>query len=176
MKRSSVVTTMQTKSQEFEQIFRDYFSRIYNYIYLRVKDCYLADDLTADVFVKAYQGFDRYDPQKSSLSTWLYTIAYNTLVDYYRSTPSSRIPAEIPENLCAAIDIEGEYISREIVARVLKEINQLPDRQRELIFLKFILSTSNKEIAKVMEMSESNVSTSSYRILVDLRKKLKDIL
>lgn len=73
------------KNEYFERIYYDYRDKIYEFIFYRVKNKEVAEDLTSDVFVSVYKNLHRYDENKSFITTWLYAIAYNRLKNYYKS-------------------------------------------------------------------------------------------
>ena len=65
------------KKSELETLYRDHFQKVYNYVYYRVLDPAVAEDVTSDVFVKVVTHFNRFDPSRASFSTWVMTIAHN---------------------------------------------------------------------------------------------------
>ena len=70
------------KNEFFEQIYDDYKDKIYEFIFYKVSNKALAEDLTSDVFISVYKNLHRYDEEKSFITTWLYAIAYNRLKNY----------------------------------------------------------------------------------------------
>ena len=73
------------KNEYFQQIYSDYYEKIYAFLFFKVNNKELAEDLTSDVFVSVYKNLHRYDASKSFISTWLYAIAYTQLKNYYKS-------------------------------------------------------------------------------------------
>ena len=72
--------------EPFETVYNKYFSDIYNFIYAQLLHRERSEDIVSDVFIKAMTNYDRYDPQKASVRTWLTNIARNTLIDEYRKS------------------------------------------------------------------------------------------
>ena len=68
-----------------EEIYEEFFPKIYNYFFYRLLHKEETEDLVSQVFVKIAEHLDRYDPHKARLSTWIYRIAENTLTDYFRT-------------------------------------------------------------------------------------------
>ncbi len=66
------------------EIYEEFFPKIYNYIYYQINNNAVCDDLVSSVFMKVVENIDKFDEQKASFSTWIYTIARNTVIDYYR--------------------------------------------------------------------------------------------
>jgi RNA polymerase sigma-70 factor (ECF subfamily) len=69
---------------EFADIYEEFFPRLYTYIFHRVNDSIVAEDLVSQTFFKALRNLKKYDSEKGQISTWLYTIASNLLIDHYR--------------------------------------------------------------------------------------------
>ena len=68
----------------FGGLYEEYLPRVFQYMNYRIEDRAIAEDLTSDIFNKALSGFAKYDSGKAAFSTWIYSIARNTLIDYYR--------------------------------------------------------------------------------------------
>ena len=73
-----------SSAEEFGRLYEIYLPKIYQYACYRVADKEAAEDLTSDIFNKALDGFKRFDSEKASFSTWIFSIARNTIIDYYR--------------------------------------------------------------------------------------------
>jgi len=156
----------------FEEIYKTYFARIYNYIYYRVQNAHTAEDLAADTFVRAYEYWASYHPEKAPLDAWLGGIARNAVNTHYRKSAGRPQVIELAEYLPSRTDIEGELIHKEIVRHLLLEIRKLPDAHRDLLAMKYMMRLKNKEIAKLTGMSESNVGVTLHRVIGTLRKNL----
>lgn len=163
-----------SKSEEFSDIFESYYKRLYNYIYYRVNEQYIAEDLTSQVFEKVMFKIDTYCENKSNFEVWLFTIAKNTLNDYFRIQKRRKIfPLEFIEHT-----ISKEKAPEEIILigekneQLKKAVAQLNKRERELVALKFGGNMKNTEIAALLQISESNVGV----ILCRSMKKLKKLI
>lgn len=158
----------------FTQLYKEYFPRIYNYVHYRVSDFYAADDIISQVFEKLLLRLNCYQSEKASFSTWLFTIARNTIIDYYRS--QSRAHCNLTEITSEFMDSEpdpGEVVAfNEIQQNLLKALSSLNQRECEVITLKFWSGHSNKCIAKLMDISESNTAV----ILFRARQRLRSVL
>lgn len=158
---------------EFESLFKEYFPRVYNFIYYHVMNPDTADDLTAEVFCKAYKSFGRYDANRAQPYTWLCAIARNTVTDYKRRTAGIVLLdlAEQEEVAEASLTPEESYIEKEAAHTLLCLIHTLPQPHQDLITMKYFMQMTNREIAREMNLSESNVGTKLSRIIADLKKK-----
>lgn len=157
----------------FDCLFTDYYVYIYRIILYKIGNSYDAEDLTSNVFLKAYNAFDRYDPTKASAKTWLYVIAQNVLKNYYRDRKVNASVEEYSNTLSETDrDITYEAVllqeSRDILAKAL---NALSDRERLIIIHKYFNDKSSEEIAQELKISSGNVRIIVSRAL----KKLKDI-
>ena len=76
--------TVSIEYQNFDDFYKEYYNQVYWYIYKKINHIENAQDLAGDVFCSCYKNFNNYDPQKSSITTWLYVIVNNRLKNYYR--------------------------------------------------------------------------------------------
>jgi len=158
-------------------LYNAYYSKIYKYTLYRVGDHSTAEDLVSEVFEKVLSKYYTYNPNKAKLSTWIFTIVNNTIINYHKKNQyckknqygSQSVNLEMVES---KYRLDDTIIEQELKEHLLKSIMGLDDRQRNVIALKFGANLTNREIAQIMDLTESNVGTILYRSL----KRLKDIL
>ncbi len=157
--------------KEFDFIFETYYKRIYNYIYYRVYCRFSAEDLTSQVFEKAFRKIETYTQRKSPFEVWLFAIARNVVNDYFREHKKQKfLSFELIHKLVSTKKNPEEImIKGETKDTLLKALNTLNARDRNIMALKFGAALKNKEIAELLKMTESNVGIIIYRML----KKLK---
>jgi RNA polymerase sigma factor (sigma-70 family) len=152
---------------DWDAVFQKELPRIYNYFLYRLNDKGLAEDLCSTSFIRAWKSRDSYRQDKSAFSTWLFTIAHRVAVDYFRKHHPKIV------SLDEGILGEGnpEIIYQERAEKILlgNAIAALPEREQEIISLKYGAELSNKEIAELLKLSESNVSTILHRTVKQLR-------
>jgi RNA polymerase sigma-70 factor (ECF subfamily) len=159
--------------QEFSDKYRQYFPRVFAYIYGRVHNTHIAEDLVADVFERAFlkAGSLRND---EAFSTWLFTIARNIIISHGRKY--SRETLVDPDVLKAIApsgeSVEGEILMREDLAAVAQTMRQFPQREQDIVALKFDAELSNTQIAEIMGLSEPNIRVILFRTLRKLREML----
>lgn len=154
--------------EEKTKIYEDYSLKVRNFILSKVNDFNLAEDLTSDVFLKVYNNIDKYDPKKSSLSTWIFTIARNRLIDYYRTR---KVESELPEDLTYEIE---EDICNEDNLQMLKEsIKSLSNKEKNLILLHYYSRMTLKDAAVKMGISYPYAKILHTKALMKLRKVFK---
>ncbi|MGD9567743.1 MAG: RNA polymerase sigma factor [Sedimentibacter sp.] len=156
-----------------EQIFDTYYDKVYAFLYIRVRNTALAEDLASQTFLKVAEKYNLYDPVKGALSTWIFTIALNQLRSHYRVFQSKKtVSLENIENLYEDTNVEDYIVENETKADLQSLLNDLDERQHNIITLKYYGELSNKEISKILNISETNVSTILNRTI----KKLKSFM
>ena len=163
-------------AETFTELYERYLPKVFRYISYRVGDMDLAEDLTSVVFEKALTKIDSYRSNKASFSTWLMTVARNTIIDHYR-VKSRKLTISIEETLEVASEEaspEEEVIRKEELQRLDTYLKGLSQQEREIISLKFGAELTNRRIAEILSLSESNIGTILYRAICKLRDKFKE--
>jgi RNA polymerase sigma-70 factor (ECF subfamily) len=153
------------------ELYNKYFPKLYKYTLYKVGDSNAAEDLVSEVFEKMLVKYNTYNQEKGSFSTWLFTIATNMITNYYKKNSRKTAPVEL-EKVESTYRLEDLVIDRELKKFLLNAIACLDERQRSIIALKFGACLTNRQIAQVMNLTESNAGTILYRSL----RQLKDIL
>ena len=148
------------------KIYEEYSPKVLAYIKSKISDYYLAEDLCANVFVKVYKNLDSFDDKKASISTWIYTIARNTLTDYFRVR---HVHGEIDESIPMVETGFEEIYKEETLDELANALEQLPERERDLVIMHYYHNLSLKEIASKLKMSYSNTKLVHNKALVLLR-------
>lgn len=158
---------------DFESVYERELPRIYNYFRYRVSDDQVAEDLTAETFEKAWRKRERYRDDLASFSTWLFALARRIAVDYFRR----RHPTLLLEEAALVSDshsVEDTAQEHAEFAQLAALLARLADRERELVALKYGAGLTNRVIARLTGLSESNVSTILSRVTHQLRAQWKD--
>ncbi len=170
--------TVSAPNLEFAELFRQYYPRVYNYLRYRVNRPDDAEDLISIVFEKSYTHLDRFDPEKGAFSTWLFQIAHNTLANYYRTHQRRSVwetGRELPDDLTTPESSpETQIIEKEAIADLLGSLEQLSERDQEVISLKFAGRLSNREIGQIMELKEKTVSVVLLRAMRRLQQQVME--
>lgn len=152
-----------------EEVFKQYHDKIEYYIYGKVSDRYVAEDLTSIVFLKVCDKLSMYDESKASVATWIYTIANNTVIDYYRTNKTFD---EIPEEIANANEIDEQIINEEMLSELARALKRLPERERDLLILRYYDNMTLKDIAVKMEMSYANAKVVHAKAINHMREYL----
>jgi RNA polymerase sigma factor (sigma-70 family) len=158
-------------AEAFTVFYEQYLPRIFRYISFKVTDKFLAEDLTSAVFEKALTKFKSYSSEKAAVSTWIFTIARNTVIDHFRARSREKTvqldeTIDIPED---SKSIEQTVIEKEEWQVLRNCISRLSPNEREIISLKFSSEMTNRQIAGVLGISDSNVGVILYRAIRRLR-------
>ena len=162
--------TGETAKEAFAELYEQHFPKVFRYISYRVNDIHLAEDLTSETFVKALKGFSSYRSDRASFSTWIMSIARHTVIDHHRvggkrEVVSLEQAAETPSEGQA----EEEAVRKEELQRLQICLAGLAQQEQEIISLKFGAELTNRQIAGMLNLSESNVGTILYRAVRKLR-------
>jgi RNA polymerase sigma-70 factor (ECF subfamily) len=154
----------------FAPLYDRYAQPIYRFCYRKVGDVDLANDLTAQVFVKAIERLDRYQPRPgASFKSWLFAIARNTVTDAWRrQKPTTDVEALIEVLEDDAPSPERRAIEAEDQLRVDHLLAQLPTTQRTLVELR-LAGMTTKELMATLNMSESAIKSAQHRAYRRLR-------
>ena len=153
---------------DWEATYKEHLPRVFNFFRYRVVDRTLAEDLTAATFEKAWRGRSRFRRDLSAFSTWLFTIARNVAIDHFRRN-NQEISLEIVREQADPISLEETVQRNHDFARLRALLSQFPERERELVALKYGGRLTNREIARLTRLSESNVGVILYRVVEKLR-------
>jgi RNA polymerase sigma-70 factor, ECF subfamily len=157
---------------DWDAVCREELPRVFSYFRYRLADRATAEDLTSTTFVKAWRARDRYRRDRASLSTWLLAIARNVATDHFRragrEVPLGESEPRAPEDL--ELDVQRRAERRRLAALVAG----LPERERELLALKYGGGATNRAIARLTGLSESNVGTILHRTIGSLRAAWDD--
>jgi RNA polymerase sigma-70 factor, ECF subfamily len=155
---------------DWDATYADQLPRIYNYFRFRLGSEADVEDLTARTFEKAWSARERYRRDLAGFSTWLFRIAQNVCVDYLRSR-RAHAPLDAALEFPAETTPETDAERGSDLARLAALTASLPERERELIALKYGAAISNRAIAQLTGLSESNVGTILSRTVQALRSQ-----
>jgi RNA polymerase sigma-70 factor (ECF subfamily) len=159
----------------FTALYERCVNRIYRHVYYRVSNQADAEDITQEVFIKAWKGIDKYKKGGASFVAWLITIAGNLVIDHYRSRPKNMITTEDCENVPIADNSNPEKQAETNFnnALVKEVVLKLKGDKQKVILMHFIDGFSYEEIAKALNKNEGTIRVIQYRALGDLRHLLK---
>ncbi len=160
----------------FEEIYKTYRDSVYRFVFFRVKDIDTVEDITQIVFVKMYEKILSGDVVQSP-SSYLFTIARNTVIDYWRKKKSLSLEAYLeyaPEPEDTSPTPEGISMSRESRELVENLLATLSHEQRDILVMKYVTDLSNKEIAEITGKSEVSIRQIQSRALRALKSRIQE--
>lgn len=157
-----------TSGIDWETVYTEQLPRVYNYFRYRLGDDALAQDLTAATFERAWSKRSRYRRDLGAFSTWLFSIARNLIIDHYR-TAKWEVPLETADQLETDISLEDMIGLNHDFDHLRSLLAQLPEREQELVALKYGAGHTNRKIARITGLSETNVGSILYRVVQKLR-------
>ena len=158
----------------FGELYDRYVERVYRYLYFRTGSHPEAEDLTEQVFLKAWEAIGRYRWQGRPFLAWLYRLAHNAHIDAVRSSkPTTSLnnddrPLNVPST-SASVEL-ARALDAEVLAGAL---NQLTLEQQQVIIMKFIEGLDNEQIAQTMDRREGAIRALQMRALMRLRRVLE---
>ena len=156
---------------DWDAVYAEQLPRVYNFFRYRFGPSMDAEDLTARTFEKAWQARHRYRRDVAGFATWLLAIARNVAVDHVRAR-RHHLPLEAAAAVAGpARTPEDAVVQGSEQARLGTLLAALPDRDRELLALKYGAGMTNRAIARVTGLSESNVGTILHRAVQTLRAR-----
>lgn len=155
---------------DWNAVFEEQLPRVYHYFCYRVENEADVQELTSRTFEKAWRARHRYRRELAGIGTWLLRIAHNVAIDHLRIA-RDHAPLEAASHAAADCGPESEQESASDRARLQSLVPKLPARERELLALKYGAGASNREIASVTGLSESNVGTILHRTVQLLRAR-----
>lgn len=156
------------------QLYNTYFERIYRFIFYRVSHKETAEDLTEDVFVKLFKKLKNLE-QPAAFEGWLFQIARNQVIDYYRSK-KQLVPLEEVENTLEyetnIVDIVNLKTEQVVFIKLLKE---LTPEQQQVIKLKFLEDINNSVIAQMLQKTEGAIRVIQHRAIAKLKELIDNL-
>lgn len=171
----SALVTLAKKgdTEAFGRVYDALVKPVYRYIYYRVEP-QIAEDLTEETFLKAWQNLKKYKQRKNPFSSWVFKIAHNLVCDYYRKNETT---SEIDENIADPqehLSPERTITIKFTQTHLRTAIKKLPENSQQVIILKYINELDNNEIAKTIGKSEGAIRIIQFRALKQLRSILEE--
>lgn len=169
-----VAQAIKGDGEAFDKLYQRYLDSIYRYVYFRIGDPDEAEDLTEEVFVRAWEALPGYQMREHLFISWLYRIAHNLIVDYHRrSRPTLLVDAG--ENPQAVTPGTPESILEQMqsLQKLAEAIGELNEDEQQVILLRYIEGLSHGEVAATIGKSNEASRVIQHRALARLSGLLK---
>lgn len=161
---TSLIESAQSDPAAFAILYRQYVTSVYRYVYSRVGNIPDAEDLTAQVFSQALEGLSRYRC-RGSFAAWLFTIARRRVTDHYRRRRDHVSFDESFDGPDRCDDPVDCLIRQESLQRLAVLVEQLDEKQQELLRLRFAAGLTYGEIARILKRTEASIKMAVRRLL-----------
>jgi len=162
--------------KHFEKLYLKYHSLIFRFLHKRVVNTSAVNDLTSQVFLKAMQNLHKYEHKGFPFSSWLYRIALSETGNMFRAEKAERalkIEWEKASELLTEVDPDNEFrIDNMALSKALNELN---DEQLNMVEMRFFEKIRLKEIATIMEITESNAKVKMHRTMKKVKKIMMEL-
>jgi len=153
-----------------------YYQQIYSFVYAQTLNKEMSLDLTQEIFISMLRSIHLFNGKRASFKTWLYKIAANRVVDYFRSKyykyeriMDSLKVIEVSENVDFTLELEY----RDVIEKVTETINKLDSFSQQVIRLKLFSENTFADIAKMLERPEASVKTRYYSVMRTLKERME---
>jgi RNA polymerase sigma-70 factor, ECF subfamily len=155
---------------DWDRVYAEQLPRVYNFFRFRLRSQFDVEDLTARTFEKAWIARDRYRHDLAGFATWLLSIARNVAIDHLRAR-REHVPIDVAVDIPDDATPERAAMQGSDIAHLARLTANLPERERELLALKYGAAITNRMIAELTGLSESNVGTILSRTVEKLRSQ-----
>lgn len=164
------IQAAQANPAAFRLLYDRYFDAIFQFIYNRTQNEELSADLCSQVFLKAMQRLGDYTFRGVPFSAWLYRIASNELAQWYRQSKKVRVVSVEDSNLATMFEEVMEDDMEKFRPYLIPALEHLKEADLEIVEMRFFEQRPFKEIADLLDITESNAKVRTYRVLERLKK------
>ncbi len=173
----SAVEAARRDPRAFEALYRKYVAQVYNFALYELRNPHAAEDLTAQVFMRALSGLSGFreqgEPPGSSFRVWLFQICRNAVSNERRRVrrhPDA--PLDLALEIASTDDVQAAAVERDQLEQAWGAIDQLPDERRQALVLRFVEEMSTREIGEVLGRSEGATRVLIHRALQSVARQL----
>lgn len=165
------------KEAIFHRLYDTYHNDVFGFLMYLVKDRQVAEDLSHEVYVRVLKSYEQFQ-QKSTEKTWLFTIAKNVAIDYFRKNNVRRkhnfdaFEWESERLMTSQKSIEEGIVQNDEFNKLMEALDECTGDQKVVIILRYIQQLSIRETAEVLNWTEGKVKTTQHRAIKALREIL----
>jgi len=173
--KKAIARCQKGDGEAFGEIYDSYIKKIYDFVYYKTMHKQTAEDLTSDIFMKAFEKIKSFNPQKGTFSSWIYKISRNTVIDHYRTFKKEDSIHDIWD-LSSKEDLLCDVDDKISVEKISKYLSGLDADLRDMAVMRLWQGLSHAEIAQILGKTESAVKMSYSRILSKMKKEILLVL
>ena len=174
----------------FEKIYYHYLLKIYNFFYFKTMDEQISEDLTSEVFLKVYKNLQDKEFNSKSFNVWIYKIASNQLIDYFRKTKTDRERTFLTDwneqdNIQDSSLLENDFFIKNSMLmkkelgfenhKLVEAMCKLTTLQKNIVILIFVMDFDYKTIANILGKSQSTIRGILFRAINILKSEIKNV-
>ena len=160
----------------FEQVYDRYYFDVFRFFLKRIENHQESEDLTSEVFLYCYKNYDRYDSEKSAVSTWLFLVAKSMLKTYYRDRKQYFDISDFEEWLLTdEQDITRAIYLEQLRSFLADQIKLLPEKQQRAVIMRFFQEKDFEEIAQALNTTQGNARVIISRAISRLKQSLGNL-
>ena len=161
------------ESSAFGLLYDHYHSQIYRFVFVKVNRREEAEDLTHQVFLSAWKNIGKYQDLGFPFSSWLYRIARNEVIDYYRGHKETMSFDEVDPQIFATQLATSDFVDDKLeMNRVLTAIHKLKSHHQDVLIMRFVEDMALKDVAAALHKSEGAVKLIQHRAVNQLQRIL----
>ena len=173
---SQIIKRIQNEELElFAKLYDIYLNKIYNFIYYKTMHKETTEDLTSQTFLKAFNNIKKYDENKGSFSSWIYQIARNTVIDYYR-TKKTETNIDDLWGLSDKYDLQTDIDVNQKLEEIKIYLKNFKPEQREVVIMRLWDNLSYQEIAEITGKTIASCKMTFSRAINKLREDMALII
>lgn len=160
------------KKPDFDQVYEENYDKVYKYTYTILLNKEDTEDVVSNTFMAAYAAYDRYDPARASLATWLMRIAHNEAINLVRSAAYSK-RSEMPEYYEVPDKSDDSVKGLEDKEAVLYLYSKLSAAEREFLNMRYAMQMKDSEVAETLGLPVKTVNKRYQRLIFKCREILE---
>lgn len=155
----------------FGKLYSHYLPKIYRFVLLKVSSKGEAEDLTHEVFLNVWQNINSFVPKGFPFSSWVYRIAKNEVIDFYRTNKNNLRLEQVEENFLKIPETQTREINQALDMEKIKSlISLLKTDQQDVLIMRFVEGLSHQEIAAALNKNEGAVRIIQFRAIQNLKE------
>lgn len=156
----------------FEDLYQIYLKKVYRYFAVRTLNQNIAEDLTSETFLRALENFEKYESKGRPFGAWLFRIAHNLLVDFYRKNEQKTENIEDTYDIASDENITEDTHFKFVVEKISELLDNFSSDEKEILTLKLTSGLKFSEIAQIIGKSENTIKSKYFRNLKILKNNV----
>lgn len=160
-----------SNEKDFSEVYNEYYLKVFRHVRGKITNYHEAEDLVQEIFTACYRNYDKFDPEKASIGTWVYVIMNNRLKNYYRDKKDHASLDDDESFLEIASEevLEESVLLEEQKCMLMDALETLSERERQIVINTYFYKKTSADIAEMLHMTAGNVRVVLNRSLTKIR-------